>query len=754
MRKETGAQRASEQAAGSARKNLETLLAAAVRAPSGDNTQPWRFVIDADAGRVEVHLDEARDPSPMNAGLRMARIAVGAAIENLLRTANANGWDAELQEARPPALALIALTESDRVVGSVGKSIAARVTNRRLYEGRSIESDVLFRLERETLSRDGVATYWIVDSARLSTLARLLGRADATALAEPAIRQAFLGKVRFDRTPDAIVEEGMPVAALELSSFERLALSNMARTPGWMLRLFGSFRVYAAHVRKLVESASGLCLVVARDGREQTDLAVGRALQRAWLSLTEEGLAAQPMMSLLVLENIADHGGAGALSRQTRREMGALAAELRAQVPEIAGGRAAFLLRFGYAAGPSGRTGRLPLSAVTIEAPLDPPAPRPVPVRLPVSLTEEQIRRIVAAAGQSPSGENCQPWTFRWDGRTLCVLHDPVRAAHSLDCANNSSFLTLGCLLESIRVAASVEGLATVGHLSLPVPAGAASPDPSGVPTVWAEVTFAENRAGPDPLAEWLPRRCTDRRLYEGGSAADPVFSAISEDAAQFGNCSVYFQGDYSPELLGYLQEAETYIWRHEAAHRDLMKWMRFSRREEEATRDGLPWRSLAVNYPQSRVLRLCRSFRIQGVLNKTGFLWQIQRMLKRQVESSAALLCITVAAPGSENLVEAGRLGLRAWLRLNRCGYGVAPMSIASGSVYNATSGALPPDARPEFVLLFRRGLALLRRTFRFSEEEIPVWMFRSGRSPTLPERARARRLPLEKIFTRSLSE
>lgn len=742
------AHRASEQVTGSARKDLETLLEAAVRAPSGDNTQPWRFVIDSDGRRVEAHLDEARDPSPMNAGLRMARIAVGAAIENLLRTASANGWDAEIQKARPPALALIALTESGRAPGSVGKSIAARVTNRRLYEGRPIEGDVLFRLERETLSRDGVATHWIVDSARLRTLARLLGRADAAVLAEPAIRRAFLGKVRFDRPLDATVEEGLPMAALELSAFERLALSNMARTPGWMLRLFGSFRVYAAHVRKLVESASGLCLVVARDGRQETDLAVGRALQRAWLGLTAEGLAAQPMMAILVLENIADHGGTGALSPRTRREMAVLAEELRALVPEIAGGRPAFLLRFGYAPGPSGRTGRLPLSAVTVEAPLDPPGPRPVPVHLRVSPTAEQVRRIVAAAGRSPSGENCQPWTFRWNGKTLSVLHNPVRAAHSLDRANNSSYLTLGCLLESIRIAASTEGLETLERLSLPA-AGAASPDPSGEPSVWAEATFAKNRAGPDPLAEWLPRRCTDRRLYGGGSAADPVFSAISEDAAQFGNCAIHFQGTYSRELLDYLQEAETYIWRHEAAHRDLMKWMRFSRKEEDATRDGLPWRSLAVNALQSRVLQLCRSFRIQRVLNPTGFLGQIRRMVKRQVESSAALLCITVAGPGSENLVEAGRLGFRAWLRLNRCGYGVAPMSIASGSVYNAYSDALPPDARPEFVLLFRRGLAVLRRAFGFSEEEIPVWMFRSGLSPSFPEGARARRLPLEKILT-----
>src|SRR5262249_42555471 len=74
---------------------LAMLISAAVRAPSGDNTQPWRFKIDAKAGRITVAVDETRDPSPMNAGQRMARIAAGAALENILRTAQHNHWDAE-----------------------------------------------------------------------------------------------------------------------------------------------------------------------------------------------------------------------------------------------------------------------------------------------------------------------------------------------------------------------------------------------------------------------------------------------------------------------------------------------------------------------------------------------------------------------------------------------------------------------------------------------------------------------------------
>jgi hypothetical protein len=88
-------------------------------------------------------------------------------------------------------------------------------------------------------------------------------------------------------------------------------------------------------------------------------------MQRAWLALTEEGLAAQPMMSLLVLENALEHGPPVLVAALGRDRVSALGEQLRSLVPEIGPGRPAFLLRFGYAPAPGGRTGRLPLDAVT-----------------------------------------------------------------------------------------------------------------------------------------------------------------------------------------------------------------------------------------------------------------------------------------------------------------------------------------------------------------------------------------------------
>jgi hypothetical protein len=90
-------------------------------------------------------------------------------------------------------------------------------------------------------------------------------------------------------------------------------------------------------------------------------------VQRAWLALTEGGLAAQPMMSLPVLENVLENADPVVVAAVGREKVAALLAEFRSLLPELGGRRPAWVMRFGYAPPPSGRTGRLPPAVVVRE---------------------------------------------------------------------------------------------------------------------------------------------------------------------------------------------------------------------------------------------------------------------------------------------------------------------------------------------------------------------------------------------------
>jgi hypothetical protein len=180
-------------------KAIETLIAAAVAAPSGDNTQPWRFEVDRSSRKIAIRVDETRDPSPMNCGQRMARIAVGAAAENILVVAEGLGWQAQLETPPAGVAAMVKVTPSEAGQMDVAPVIRTRVTNRRVYDGRPVPDEVLAELAAETpADAAGVTTHWIGDRDRIATIATTVANSDGVMFGLREMLDAFLSKVRFD----------------------------------------------------------------------------------------------------------------------------------------------------------------------------------------------------------------------------------------------------------------------------------------------------------------------------------------------------------------------------------------------------------------------------------------------------------------------------------------------------------------------------------------------------------------------------
>jgi hypothetical protein len=343
---------------------LHSMRAAAWRAPSGDNMQPWRFDIGAE--RLEIYLDEQRDPSPMNSGQRMSLVACGAAAESANIAAHAMGWNTQLTiDEHQDATRRVA---SVRLIDRPGVPPADfemdllhnRVSNRRVYDGRELAGSTLRALERTASPNDGVGIHWVGDRFHIARLASLIARGDAAMFAIAAVRQAFLKNVRFDLPAKAQASEGLPMASLELGAADRIAMSSLRYVPNSVFRMTGGPKIFGSHARKLVGSASGLCLVTVDENIPNPEVAVGRAMLRAWLALTDNGLAAQPMMTLPVLQNTLRLGTPEVIAAANANGASTVLEDFYNEVHSIGiRGQVGFILRFGYAPSPSGRTGRL-----------------------------------------------------------------------------------------------------------------------------------------------------------------------------------------------------------------------------------------------------------------------------------------------------------------------------------------------------------------------------------------------------------
>ena len=202
-----------------------------------------------------------RDTSPMNSGQRMARLAICGRVG---KHALCRGWprlDGQIGRATRGALATLRIENSDGTSGEIPPAILSRCTNRRVFDGRPLADDLVADLEHRVVAREGLRIAWIHRAKHILSLADIIGKADALMLSEPSMRRAFLDNIRFDVPWNAEVDEGLSVASLELSAFDRIALRTMRHMPNWLLRLGGAAAKFAAAARRLVASSAGICIL-------------------------------------------------------------------------------------------------------------------------------------------------------------------------------------------------------------------------------------------------------------------------------------------------------------------------------------------------------------------------------------------------------------------------------------------------------------------------------------------------------------
>ena len=289
----------------------KTLVEAASLAPSGDNVQPWLFRVAPAEQEIIVELDETRDQSPMNAGQRMSRIACGAAVENIVQTADYNGWPVSVDIAEDGTKATVNITDYaanvDDATGVIPEVIQARHANRRKYDGRQLSVEDVDRLESCDLSEQGVNVEWITGRENMRAVSRDIARADAKMFGQPEFLRAFLENVRFDLPANAVAKEGLSVGSLEVSAFESWLMPRLSNMPGWLLNLPVLKQPFYSHAIKLLNSSSGVVLIET-SSLKHWEWDVGRVMQRVWLRLTELGYQVQPMMTIPALLNTSRRG--------------------------------------------------------------------------------------------------------------------------------------------------------------------------------------------------------------------------------------------------------------------------------------------------------------------------------------------------------------------------------------------------------------------------------------------------------------
>jgi nitroreductase len=338
-------------------------------APSGDNTQPWRFEVVSDE-HIVVHAFDTRRHCVYDLQGRASQLSVGAMLETLRIAATLHGRRVEIRR-RPEAA-------DDLPVFDVRLEIDPRVSPDPLHQAirtRSVQRRPLSTRSLDAAAKDalthavgaGYAVRWFEGFSQRSKMAWLAVRSAKIRLTIPEAyavhREVIAWNARFsdDRIPDeALGASTMSLRSMRwaMASWERVRFMNRFAGGTWSPRL---------ELDWLPGLRCGAHFAIVADRPPQgidDHVAAGAATQRFWLTATRLGLQLPPQYTPLVFAECARRD----IAFTSDRPALARARGVRAMLEDILGAPAAtaavFLGRIGHGPDARARSTRLSLQAL------------------------------------------------------------------------------------------------------------------------------------------------------------------------------------------------------------------------------------------------------------------------------------------------------------------------------------------------------------------------------------------------------
>lgn len=329
-------------------------------APSGDNTQPWRFEIVGD-GRLAVHGHDTREWCVYDYQGRASQMAHGALLETLRIAATEQGLHAAwtLREGCPD---MAPVYDVHFEPGSLDPDPLLAFITSRVVQRRPMRTTPLTSVQKDMLARAVAPGYRLrvfEPLARRWEVAKLLWQSAGIRLTCPEAyrvhREIIEWGARFSQ--DRIPEQAVGVDPLT-AKLMQWVMQSWGRVEFFNRYLAGTIapRVQLDLLPGLMCAAHAL-LIADRPPQKLVDFVeAGRALQRLWLTASSLGLSLQPEMTPVIFRWYVQDG----CSISTASAIDAVARKMNARfdcvADEGADARFMFFCRIGHASPPVSRS--------------------------------------------------------------------------------------------------------------------------------------------------------------------------------------------------------------------------------------------------------------------------------------------------------------------------------------------------------------------------------------------------------------
>lgn len=200
-------------------------------------------------------------------------------------------------------------------------------------------------------------------------------------------------------------------------------------------------------------------------------------------------------------------------------------------------------------------------------------------------IQEESILKIIKYAAHAPSGHNTQPWKFNFRNDTISVLPDFTRALPVVDSDNHELYISLGCVLENLVIAANQFNYETKINIR----------NIENDPQILVNL-YESGETKKSGLFDYILKRQVTRRKFNPLKIQEEVLHELFINTHYEGvHVKLFLSETEINSLIPYIIDGNNVQFNNKAFVKELVSWFRFSEKEVMLKGDGLWSASLGL---------------------------------------------------------------------------------------------------------------------------------------------------------------
>lgn len=189
---------------------------------------------------------------------------------------------------------------------------------------------------------------------------------------------------------------------------------------------------------------------------------------------------------------------------------------------------------------------------------------------------EETLLKIIKYAAKAPSGHNTQPWKFKIRNDEIFVLPDFTRSLPVVDSDYHALYISLGCALENLLIAANEFNFNTEVEFS----------GDKSKPHIVVKLN-AVHDTEKSGLCEYIVKRQVTRIKFRPEKVPGSLLSEMFNEAEGV-HVKLFLTEEEIGSLAPYIIEGNSLQFGNKAFVSELVNWLRFSEKEVMTKGDGI----------------------------------------------------------------------------------------------------------------------------------------------------------------------